>query len=117
MIGMMAVLLSTGSWLALATFLELPVSTSHSVGWLPVHAVHLHITSAFCMLCWHVCCFNLPSAPAIFISTIVGNFNVFQRLFVLAVGSVVGMTIAIRGGDAVVWYRHAPAAFPYIKAS
>lgn len=32
-------------------------------------------------------------------------------------GAVVGMTIAIRGGDAVVWYRHAPAAFPYIKAS
>ena len=31
------------------------------------------------------------------------------------VGSVVGMTIAIRGGDAVVWYRHAPEAFPYIK--
>ena len=35
----------------------------------------------------------------------------------LAVGSVVGMTIAIRGGDAVVWYRHAPEAFPYIKVS
>lgn len=34
---------------------------------------------------------------------------------VSAVGSVVGMTIAIRGGDAVVWYRHAPEAFPYIK--
>ena len=34
---------------------------------------------------------------------------------VTAVGSVVGMTIAIRGGDAVVWYRHAPEAFPYIK--
>ena len=27
------------------------------------------------------------------------------------------MTIAIRGGDSVNWYRHAPAAFPYIKAS
>lgn len=27
------------------------------------------------------------------------------------------MTIAIRGGDAVVWYRHAPEAFPYIKVS
>ena len=37
-----------------------------------------------------------------------------QSLFT-AVGSVVGMTIAIRGGDAVVWYRHAPEAFPYIK--
>lgn len=33
------------------------------------------------------------------------------------VGSVVGMTIAIRGGDAVVWYKHAPEKFPYIKAS
>ena len=32
MIGMMVVLLTTGLWLALATFLELPVSTSHSVG-------------------------------------------------------------------------------------
>ena len=32
MIGMMVVLLATGLWLALATFLELPVSTSHSVG-------------------------------------------------------------------------------------
>lgn len=62
MVGMTVVLLTTGLWLALATFLELPVSTSHSV-----------------------------------------------------VGSVVGMTIAIRGGDAVVWYRHAPEAFPYIK--
>ena len=32
MVGMMVVLLTTGLWLALATFLELPVSTSHSVG-------------------------------------------------------------------------------------
>ena len=32
MIGMLVVLLTTGLWLALATFLELPVSTSHSVG-------------------------------------------------------------------------------------
>lgn len=39
------------------------------------------------------------------------------HIFASAVGSVVGMTIAIRGGDAVVWYRHAPEAFPYIKVS
>ena len=32
MVGMTVVLLTTGLWLALATFLELPVSTSHSVG-------------------------------------------------------------------------------------
>lgn len=32
MIGMLVVLLTTGLWLAVATFLELPVSTSHSVG-------------------------------------------------------------------------------------
>ena len=32
MIGMLCVLLTVGLWLALATFLELPVSTSHSVG-------------------------------------------------------------------------------------
>ncbi len=32
MIGMLVVLLATGVWLAVATFLELPVSTSHSVG-------------------------------------------------------------------------------------
>lgn len=36
MIGMLVVLLTTGLWLALATFLELPVSTSHSVGQLLV---------------------------------------------------------------------------------
>ena len=40
---------------------------------------------------------------------------ILTRSMVYAVGSVVGMTIAIRGGDAVVWYRHAPEAFPYIK--
>ena len=32
MIGMLAVLIATFFWLALATFLEFPVSTSHSVG-------------------------------------------------------------------------------------
>ena len=35
----------------------------------------------------------------------------------LAVGAVVGMTIAIRGGENVIWYRHAPETFPYIKVS
>lgn len=34
-----------------------------------------------------------------------------------AVGAVVGMTIAIRGGENFIWYRHAPETFPYIKVS
>ena len=32
----------------------------------------------------------------------------------LAVGAVVGMTIAIRNGQNVLWYRHLPGQFPYI---
>lgn len=50
MVGMMVVLLTTGLWLALATFLELPVSTSHSVGqYLP--AVNLLSTAAVLSAC------------------------------------------------------------------
>lgn len=60
MYGMMCVMYTTGSWLLLATYLELPVSTTHAT-----------------------------------------------------IGGIVGMAMAYRGPECVVWYREANH-FPFI---
>lgn len=61
MYGMMCVVYTTGLWLLLASYLELPVSTTHST-----------------------------------------------------VGGIVGMAMAYRGADCIVWYEEADK-FPFLK--
>eukprot|EP00638_Chattonella_subsalsa_P000697 CAMPEP_0117752450 /NCGR_PEP_ID=MMETSP0947-20121206/11614_1 /TAXON_ID=44440 /ORGANISM="Chattonella subsalsa, Strain CCMP2191" /LENGTH=518 /DNA_ID=CAMNT_0005571097 /DNA_START=59 /DNA_END=1615 /DNA_ORIENTATION=+ len=61
MYGMQCVILATGLWLLLATYFQMPVSTTHSV-----------------------------------------------------VGGIIGMTIAAKGGDCVVWHKDTDT-FPFVK--
>ena len=120
MFGMLIVLVSAGVWLLMATYWELPVSTTHTTGKFKgcsrggnmvlaaeqlTQVCQQHMAHPASEQVIHMC----PMSP-----DQVAHAVPEGALLPSAVGAVVGMAVVMRGFDSVLWSAHQDP-FPYVK--
>lgn len=141
-LGMLCALMAAAFWLLFATYAELPVSTTHSIGALAMHALQMNAAQmlplprgrALSCMC-HLVLYSisvyvsfgrlaawLPVCPPARLIIIAVAVQVtcsslspfpFASCTHITVGGVVGFALVYGGGDAVIWAGRT-SSFPYL---